>query len=143
MNRTEGERCTVHPTGDVPYEFSLLGSVEGLGYMRGNALARAGMLMKFHGEIPLINAIREEDGYALEALREALSYRYRELNSLEREFNAIVKIIEKTKFPLGNLKFLRFLASQFVGRLKAIKLSKEDALEVLFESVKGQEEDEG
>ncbi|TCK03443.1 DEAD/DEAH box helicase [Phorcysia thermohydrogeniphila] len=127
----------------IPYEFSLLGSIEGLGYMRGNALALAGKLMKFHSEVPLINAIREGDAYTLEALKEALSYRYESLSSLEREFNAIVKIVEKIKFPLGNLKLLRFLASLFVGRRKALELSKEEALEVLFESVRGQEENEG
>jgi len=111
--------------------------------MKGNALALAGKLMKFHSEVPLINAIREKDEYTLEALKEALSYRYEKLSSLEREFNAIVKIVERIKFPLGNLKLLRFLASIFVGRRKALKLSKEEALEVLFESVTGQEENEG
>jgi hypothetical protein len=40
--------------------------------MKGNALALAGKLMKFHSEVPLINAIREKDEYTLEALKEAL-----------------------------------------------------------------------
>jgi helicase len=128
----------------IPYEFSLLGSIEGLGYMRGNALAIAGRLTQTSGEVALVNAIKDGNTEVLSALETALAHRYSaQPDTLRREFNSIVKIVEKVKFPLGNLKFLRFLASLFTGRAKAVKLSKEDALEVLFENVKGRKKIEG
>ncbi len=126
----------------IPFEFSLLGSVDGLGYMRGNALALTGQRVGIANEIALVNGIREENRELLEVLKETLSLRYDRRESLEKEFSAIVKIVKGIKFPLGNLKFLRFLASLFVGRQEAIKLLKEDALEVLFENVSGQKENE-
>ncbi len=136
-------RLTMMVRGGIPFEFSLLSSVEGLGYMRGNALAIAGKLLKLSGEIALINGIKERQKEAVEALEEALSRRYTKLSVIERERSQIVKIVEKVKFPLGNLKLLRYLASSFVGRRKAIKLTKQETLEVLYENVKGQQKAEG
>ena len=127
----------------IPFNYSLLGAVEGLGYMRGNALAKAGFLLKLGGEAPLINGIKEEKQEVLEALKEALSYRYDTLPLVERETKAIVKAVKRVKFPLGNLKLLRFLASIFIGRKEALKISIEDALEVLFENVTGRTQAEG
>lgn len=124
----------------IPFNFSLLGSVKGLGYMRGNALARAGELLKYHSEIPLINGLKEGKEEVLEALRESLSYRYETVQQVEREATAIVNTVKRIKFPLGDEKLLKFLSSLFVGRREAIKLTKERALEVLFENVTGKEE---
>ena len=123
----------------IPFYFSLLGSVKGLGYMRGNALARTGELLGYHSEIPLINGLREEQTKVLDALREALSYRYETIQQIEREATAIVNAVKRIKFPLGDEKLLKFLSSLFVGRREAIKLTKERALEVLFENVTGKE----
>ncbi|SMO57851.1 helicase [Balnearium lithotrophicum] len=127
----------------IPYEFSLLGSIKGLGYMRGNALARAGKLLNYHSEVPLINGIKERIGEIFDALREALSERYESKNQIEREIKTIVNLIDETKFPLGDEKLLKFLSSIFIGRREAIKISKERALEVLFENVRGKEKAEG
>ncbi|ADU96512.1 DEAD/DEAH box helicase domain protein [Thermovibrio ammonificans HB-1] len=134
---------TVHRTvmmvrSGIPYKFALLGSVEGLGYMRGNALARAGKLLNYPNEIALINAIKEGRGEALEAVKEALSERYSSVKSVEKEATAVVKAVERIKFPLGNPKLLKFLASLFVGRRNALKLTKEEALEVLYRNVTGE-----
>ena len=128
--------------GGVPFKYSLISSIEGLGYMRSNALAVAGELLKVPNEIALINGIRERMGEYLEALKEALSFRHDSVKALEREVSAIVKIVSKAKFPLGNERLLKFLSSFFVGRREAIKLSKEEALEVLRENVTGKEESE-
>jgi len=138
---------TVHRTAmmirhGIPFNYSLLGTIEGLGYMRGNALAIAAELCHFHNEIPLINSIKEERKETIEALNEALSIRFHSLKQLKKELNTIVKIVKEAKFPLGNDKLLRFLSSIFVGREKALKLSKEEALEVLFENVKGKKENQ-
>jgi helicase len=127
----------------IPFEFSLLGSIKGLGYMRGNALARAGKLLNYHSEVPLINGIKERLGEILDALKESLSERYESKNRIEREVKAIVNLIDETKFPLGDEKLLKFLSSIFIGRREAIKISKERALEVLFENVRGKEKTEG
>ncbi len=125
----------------IPFSYSLLAAVEGLGYMRGNALVRAAKLTGLSNEIALINSLKEKQKETLEALKETLSIRLSSKDAVNREFNRIVKIVEKVKFPLGNLKLLRFLASTFIGREKALKLSKEEALEVLFENVTGQKKD--
>ena len=127
----------------IGFKFSLLGAVEGLGYMRGNALKKAGELLKVEGEAPLINGIREGLEEYYEALREALSFRYHTVKEIEKELKVIVKAVTKTKFPLGNERLLKYLASLFVGRERAIRLSKEEALEVLRENVKGEEVFEG
>ncbi len=129
--------------GGVPFEFSLIGAVEGLGYMRGNALAKAGYLVGAPNEVALINGIREGITHYLEALREALFLRHGSVKAVEREVATIVKLLSKVKFPLGNERLLKFLASLFVGRREALRLSKEEALEVLKENVKGKEEDKG
>ena len=133
-------RAVMMVRSGIPFRFSLLGSVRGLGYMRGNALARAGELLKYHSEVPLINGLKEEQTEVLDALREALSYRHDTVQQVEREATAIVKAVQRIKFPLGDEKLLRFLSSLFVGRREAIKLTKERALEVLFENVTGKEE---
>ena len=125
--------------GGVPFKFSLLGAVEGLGYMRGNALATAGELLRAPNEVALINAIREGVPEYLEALKEALSYRHASVKAVERETTTIVKSLSKVKFPLGNERLLKFLSSLFVGRREALKLTKEEALEVLRENVTGEE----
>ena len=133
-------RAVMMVRSGIPFRFSLLGSVKGLGYMRGNALARAGELLGYPSEIPLINGLREEQTEVLDALREALSYRYETVQQIEREATAIVNAVNRIKFPLGDEKLLKFLSSLFVGRREAIKLTKERALEVLFENVTGKEE---
>ncbi len=126
--------------GGIPFNFSLLASVDGLGYMRGNALARVGKLVGAPNETSLINAVKEEKEEVLEALKEVLAFRYPSLKVLEKEFNQIVNIVKKVKFPLGNERLLKFLSSIFIGREKALKIDKEKALEVLRENVKGEEE---
>ena len=126
--------------GGIPFNFSLLSSIEGLGYMRGNALARAGRLVGTPNETSLINAVKEEREEVLEALKEVLSVRYPSLNVLEKEFSRIVNIVKKVKFPLGNERLLKFLSSIFIGREEALKIDKERALEVLRENVKGEKE---
>jgi len=123
----------------INYRFSLLGSVERLGYMRGNALAKAGELLNYPNEVPLINGIKSLKPEVIDALKEAFSFRHNSVKTVEKEVNAVVKAVEKVKFPLGNEKLLKFLASLFVGRREALKLTKEDALEVLRENVKGEE----
>jgi helicase len=123
----------------IGFKISLLGAIEGLGYMRGNALKRAGELLKLEGEVPLINGIKEGMEEYYEALREALAFRYQTVKEIEKELKAIVKAVTKTKFPLGNERLLKYLASLFVGRERAIRLTKEEALEVLRENVKGEE----
>ncbi|RUM88208.1 MAG: hypothetical protein DSZ25_02485, partial [Thermovibrio sp.] len=123
----------------IPYEFSLLGSIKGLGYMRGNALATAGRLLKYQSEIPIINGLKERLEDVLDAVREALSFRYDRVNQIERELSLIVKMVDKVKFPLGDERLLKFLSSIFIGRREAVKISKERALEVLFENVRGKE----
>ncbi len=133
-------RLTMMVRGGVPFEFSLLSTVEGLGYMRSNALAVAGKLLKLSGEIALINGIRERKREIMDAIEEALSYRYSRTSDVDRERSQIVNIVDRVKFPLGNLKLLRYLASGFIGRKEAIKLTKREALEVLYENVKGQQE---
>ncbi len=133
-------RAVMMVRSGIPFKFSLLGSVKGLGYMRGNALAKAGELLNYHSEIPLINGLKEEQREVLDALREALSYRYETVQQVEREATAIVNAVRRIKFPLGDEKLLRFLSSLFVGRREAVKLTKERALEVLFENVTGKEE---
>jgi len=132
-------RAVMSVRSGIPHEFSLLGAIEGLGYMRGNALARAGKLLGSPNEIALINGIREELPEFLEALKEVLSERYGSVKAIERETSAIVNAVNKVKFPLGNERLLKFLASLFVGRSRAITLTKEEALEVLRENVKGEE----
>ncbi len=136
-------RIVMTVRGGIPFEFSLLGSIKGLGYMRGNALARAGKLLNYHSEVPLINGIKERMGEIFDALREALSERYEKKNQIEREIKTIVNLIDETKFPLGDEKLLKFLSSIFIGRREAIKISKERALEVLFENVRGKKKAEG
>ena len=133
-------RAVMMVRSGIPFQFSLLGSVKGLGYMRGNALAEAGRLLKYHSEIPLINGIRELQEEVVEALREALSFRYETVQQVEREVKLIVNAVQGIKFPLGDERLLKFLASLFVGRREALKLTKERALEVLFENVTGKEE---
>jgi len=129
--------------GGIPFKFTLLGTVEGLGYMRGNALALAGELLKAPNETALINGIRHELPEYIEALKEALSFRHDNLKAVEREASAVVNAVKRVKFPLGNERLLKFLASIFTGRQKALRLTKEGALEVLRENVTGQEESQG
>ena len=133
-------RAVMMVRSGIPFEFSLLGSVKGLGYMRGNALAKAGSLLGYHSEVPLINGLKEEQTEIIDALKEVLSYRYEKLKQVEREAKAIVNTVQKVKFPLGDGRLLRFLSSLFVGRREALKIPKEKALEVLFENVTGKEE---
>ena len=108
--------------------------------MRGNALAKAGKLLEYSSEAPLINGIKERVGEVLEAVKESLSFRYDSLNQIEKEFKIIVALMDRTKFPLGDERLLKFLSSIFIGKKEALKISKERALEVLFENVKGEEE---
>ncbi|WP_457679165.1 DEAD/DEAH box helicase [Thermovibrio sp.] len=136
----EVHRIIMSVRSGLKFDFSLLGTIEGLGYMRGNALVRAGELLKAPNEVALINGIKEGITEYYEAVKEALEERHSKSEIVEREFSAIVNAVNKVKFPLGNEKLLKFLSSTFVGRREAIKLSKEEALEVLRENVKGEEE---
>ncbi len=135
----EVHRIVMTVRSGIPYEFSLLGSIKGLGYMRGNALATAGRLLKYQSEIPIINGLKERLDDVLDAVREALSFRYDRVNQIERELSLIVKMVDKVKFPLGDERLLKFLSSIFIGRREAVRISKERALEVLFENVRGKE----
>jgi len=122
----------------ITFRFSLLGSVGGLGYMRGNILARAAEHAGVDNEISLINAVRGRRRAVLDAIRFSLEERYRERADVRgKEMQSIVRACDRVKFPLGDLSLLRFLASVFVGRRRAARLEKEECLDILHAKIDG------
>ncbi len=122
----------------ISFKFSLLGSVGGLGYMRGNVVARAAEYCNINNEIAILNAIRERDRDVLNAIVFVLDERYKGKDiAKKREFEAILNAADKVKYPLGDLRLLRFLSSVFVGRRRALKLEKEECIDILHSKITG------
>jgi len=123
----------------ISFKFSLLGAIRGFGYMRGNVVAKAAEYCGFPNEISVLNAIRERDESILKAISAVLDERYESKDSPKRkEFESILRAADRAKFPLGDLKLLRFLSSVFVGRRRALKLEKDECIDILHINITGE-----
>ncbi|MCS7245323.1 MAG: helicase-related protein [candidate division WOR-3 bacterium] len=113
----------------LDYKFSPLGSIEGIGHMRANAIKIALLLEKKTKSLNFENRVKDIlDLISEKALAEALSIRFIYKENITRELNSIMNILKANSEKL-------LIDERILRGLSLFKLDKESALKLPIEEL--------